>query len=330
MGLPSGFPGWVWFGGTMKIQALVILGACALLTACGGSNDGVISTPPPPPPPAAPFPLVTSASFQTITGTLSYTGEAQEGFSGAGNAVLSTQAIAGRSSNVTFGYDASSGTYTVQESGAPIAFTASNAIAAADYRKVYGVTQGSVSDAIALYGNVQASTVSAPVELSYTSYGLWIHTDNGAVQTTNTYFLYGQATGAANMPTTGTATYDMVVAARMLETQGVPSRISTLSGTATLTANFGSGTVDTMLSFRGGSTYNGTGPIAGDQFSGTFASSTDPFFVRGGYAGGFFGPGAKEAGYTFQIVKYNPDPYAGAAVSAVNSYVTGVAVGAKK
>jgi len=75
--------------------------------------------------------------------------------------------------------------------------------------------------------------------------------------------------------------------------------------------------------------HRSTGPITGDQFSGTF-SSADPTFVRGGFNGGFFGPGAKEAGYTFQMIRYNPDPYAGAAVSAVNTYITGVAVGPKK
>jgi len=315
----------------MKRNGLGLLALCSLLTACGGSNDGLTSTPPPPPPPAAPFPLAATSSFQTITGKLSYNGVAQENFSGLGNATLSTLDIAGRSSDVTFSYDASSGTYTVQGSGAPIAFTATNAVATTDYRKVYGVTQGAVSDAIALYGNVQANnTATAPVELSYTSYGLWIHTDNLVSQTTNTYFLYGQPTGAANMPTSGTATYQMTVAARALETVAVPSQISTLSGTATLSANFGTGTVDTNLSFTGRTfTYSGTGPITGDQFSGTF-SSADPTFVRGGFNGGFFGPGAKEAGYTFQMIRYNPDPYAGAAVSAVNTYITGVAVGPKK
>jgi hypothetical protein len=31
--------------------------------------------------------------------------------------------------------------------------------------------------------------------------------------------------------------------------------------------------------------------------------------ANGIFTGGFFGPGAKEAGYTFQIAIHNPTPY---------------------
>ena len=108
-----------------------------------------------------------------------------------------------------------------------------------------------------------------------------------------------------------------------------------IGGTATFSANFGSGAITTNLNLNkldGGSigTFAGTGQIQStNQFTGTFTSNTQ-FFSSGSFAGGFFGPAAAEMGYGFTIHKFNPDPYAGATVEPMHTYVTGVVVGKKQ
>jgi hypothetical protein len=248
-----------------------------------------------------------------------------------GDAKLSTFSITDRGSAVSFSYDAASGTYMVQDSGGSAKFGAPDRKADASYANVYASTAGTVSNELTLFGNARSDTASsAPVALSYTSYGLWVHADSAANLTNRTYFLYGQPTGAANMPTTGTATYNMTASAQIFRTNYVPSTLTAVGGSATLTANFGNGTVSTALtlaspSFNG--TFNGTGSIGADQFSGTFPTTGSFTTSSGNFSGGFFGPGAKEAGYVFQINIHNPDPYAGAAPAPMDTYISGVAIG---
>lgn len=309
--------------GTVGISAL-----CLLLAGCGGSGEGITSTPPPPPPPAAnPLPLAANASFETITGTLTYSGGAEA--TPPTNPTFDALSIDDRSATVTFSYDAASGTYTVQGNGASASFGLVNQIPDTAYSVTYTKSAGTVSDAVKLYGNVRGDTTGTPpVVLSYTSYGIWTHTDSATALTSKTYFLYGQPTGAANMPTTGTASYQMTVSAHQLGTGGsADPGVAKISGTATMNANFGTGAIDTVLTLNTFLPLTGSGKISGDQFAGTFAG---PAGLTGGkFNGGFFGPGAKEAGYTFQFTYHSSDPYAGAAAQHLDSYVTGVAVGPK-
>jgi hypothetical protein len=135
------------------------------------------------------------------------------------------------------------------------------------------------------------------------------------------------------MPVTGSASYQTMVDATMLE-GGInfPLVETLIGGTATFNANFGSGAITTNLSLNkleGESigTFAGTGQIQStNQFTGTFTSST-PFFSSGSFTGGFFGPAAAEMGYGFTIHKFNP---AGGTVQPMHTYVTGVVVGKKQ
>lgn len=305
----------------MKRREIWTLAASLLLASCGGDNNAIVSVPPPPPPPA-PFPLKTSLSFETIPSTLTYNDPAN------GAQTFNSLAMEQRGSTVTFSYDAVSGTYTVKGNGSTASFGQGDQISDTAYSDTFSKTAGATTDSIKLYGNARSDTQgTAPVVLSYTSYGIWTHSDSATALTSKTYFLYGQATGAGNMPTTGTASYQMTASAHAFDAgvSGV-GEATRVTGSATLNANFGTGTIDTVLKF--GATYTGTGKISADQFAGTF-SSNDPAFMGGKFNGGFFGPGAKEAGYTFQITRHVADPYAGASVQPYNTYIAGVALGPK-
>ena len=211
-----------------------------------------------------------------------------------------------------------------------VSLTSADRVATSDYAHVFSKTSGSVSDQVTLYGNAlaPAPAVSAPVALTYSSYGFWRHTDTAANLTTYTSFLYGEPTGSANMPRTGTASYQGVATGLVMEGAiTLPDKFS-FAGTATLAADFGANTISTVLNLGGLGTYSGSGAIVADQFSGPLTSSNTNF-TTGQFAGGFFGPNAAEAGYTFFLRYFNPDPYAGASVTWSSRYFSGV-VAAKK
>lgn len=316
----------------MKKAALACMAIGLLLSGCGGGDGGVNSTPPPPTtPPPPPLPLTATSTFQTGVTKLAYKGQVQtfqNGLPVGGNATLdSTSMTGGLSSTLTFRYDAANGTYTVQDAAHSVTVGAGDRQGDAAYNNVYLKGDGVVTDKLVLYGNVRSDTAgTAPVTLSYTSFGLWSHIDTTANLTTRSYFLYGQPTSPADMPTTGTASYQMKVSAQIFGTTFAPSTWTTTTGDATLNANFGTGTVQTALTISGGGSYVGNGTIASNAFSGSF-TALDPTFVSGQFSGDFFGPKAKEAGYTFQISKHSSDPYAGAAISTLDTYISGVAVG---
>jgi hypothetical protein len=74
----------------------------------------------------------------------------------------------------------------------------------------------------------------------------------------------------------------------------------------------------------------GTGDlIYGDRFQGTFTSPDDVVFYGGEFVGGFYGPGAKEVGYSFWIRRTPLDPYAGASSRYPDMRIIGAVVGTK-
>lgn len=299
-----------------------------LLAACGGG--GVQSTPTPGPTPTptptpTSLPLTASGSFDTIPVTRIHTGT-------PGGAVTVEQySVEGRGSRVAVSYDAGAGTYTVRDEAASVTFQASERTSTSGYVDVYTKAAGGISDQLKVYGNLRSggSAASAPVALSYVTYGAWTHTEASSDRTRNTVIIAGFPTPAADMPRSGSASYQTTVTGTKLEFgMGVISQLIDLAGTATFTADFGASSVNTLLTLPEAGAFSGTAPIAGNQFSGTFTSTT-PNFNSGAFAGGFFGPGAQEMGYAYHIFKYNPDPYAGASPAPMYSYISGAVVGKK-
>jgi hypothetical protein len=158
----------------MKIGGFGALAACLLLAGCGGGGVNSTPTPPPPPPPATPLPLKTSATFDTTTSVLAFNGltRTYTGGQQGGEATLNTLAVSGRGSALTFSYDASSGSYNVQNSGGSASFGAGDRKADYAYTNIYSKAAGTTTDELTLYGNARTDTAaSAPIALSYTSYG---------------------------------------------------------------------------------------------------------------------------------------------------------------
>jgi hypothetical protein len=304
--------------------------AAALLSACGGGGGNLNSTPPPPATPTA-FPLTTSASFQAIHGDRTYRVDA------TGQSTTDQMGVAGRDPGVTIDYDAATGTYTVRNATSLASFGAADRTTAAGF-DTYAKQLGAVTDELKLLANVGPgqSQAGAPIQLTYLSYGVWSHADAQTCERRTTYLLFGYPSTPSEMPGSGSATYTTSVAGTIADAwvTGTDVVVSDIRGSATFSADFGAGTVGTGLTLARASdqsslgTYTGAGTINADQFSGTF-SSTSGYFAGGGFAGGFFGPGANEMGYAFWLRNFNPDPYAGATVNNVNQWISGAVVGKK-
>jgi hypothetical protein len=169
----------------------------------------------------------------------------------------------------------------------------------------------------------------APLQLTYLSYGIWSHRDSASTARRLTYALFGFPTTSANMPKTGSASYQTYVLAHQLVVGAGFGGDDDLTGTASFDVDFGTGGIKTDLNLGSAGLYNGTGLLSGDRFSGSFTSNIQ-YFTGGTFNGGFFGPTAQEMGYAFELRRHNPDPFAGAAPAPSDYLITGAVLGTKK
>lgn len=316
---------------------LRIAACCAFLLLSTAARNPKPPPPRPTPPPATDsFPLKASQPFDGMTATRFLRREP-----GTDRVIGDSFGVTGRGPGVTIRYDAAAGTYTVQDDLASASFGASNLASTSKGFEVYAKTSGTVSDTLNLLVNARpgAAKASAALQLSYLSLAIWAHTDGQSGDNRKTYILFGFPTAEADMPRTGSASYRALVTGTRTELGSDVAvwRDSEIRGSASLTANFATGQIDTQLvltpltgpgSFG---TFVGTGSIydnASAQFGGTFAS-TNPNFLSGAFYGGFYGPAAKDMGYGFVTQEYNPDPYAGATVAPSYVLMTGAVVGTK-
>ena len=159
-------------------------------------------------------------------------------------------------------------------------------------------------------GGVFVGSLTIPsangVALTYTRFATFYTA--GAAPLDGHAFVFGVQTQASDVPTTGTATYTGVAGGTAI-LAGSPSGASLAGSTATLTANFGAGSISTVLALimtpGGGTptaldTLTGIGSLGAVKpgFSGTLTGSGS---VTGNFAGAFFGPQAAEFGYDFLV-----------------------------
>lgn len=120
------------------------------------------------------------------------------------------------------------------------------------------------------------------------------------------YYIFGIVTENKDMPLNGSAQYKSFVGGTAVMDSSVFQFSSSYGSTASFSANFGSGEVETELHLIGQpfpsthtvdfGTFTATGLINGASFGGIFNG------VPGEFNGAFFGPGAAEMGYGFFFV----------------------------
>ncbi len=269
-------------------------------SAIGGVAGTNAPLPPPPP---------TYTAFQDLTGVQTFSsagmrytvGSVPSG--GAGFISTGTETLG---SGVAVVYDTASGNLTLTApNGMSTTFTAADEVAgqSTPTSRLYNKANPA--------GGVFGGSLSVPsisgVPLSYTRFATFYAAGSPAGFDGHA-FVFGVQTQAGDVPTTGTATYSGGAGGSVfLAGVGTPGRLTNSS--ATLTANFATGSIATVLNLlvtpNGGvetplDVITGIGSLGAVKpgFSGTLAGTGT---VAGNFGGAFFGPQAAEFGYDFVV-----------------------------
>jgi hypothetical protein len=283
----------LWGGGALRslfVAGTLLLAATMLSGCASGGGGGLVActpapppTPPPPPPPPPPqSPASASATPVAMNGP--------------------PPQVRGpwRDNSFTVAHDAVNDVYVLTTQGHDGGLTAAQATLG-PLDLVAGPEPSNFS-----YYRPAATPLSAPpvltllrnapdntrIVLSYLSYGIWNVDASHALA-----FLTGSETSSADVPRTGSATYHGVV-------DGFFGGSRLLGSTGALTADFATGAVTTTLSLHANGlsgSLSGTGTIGAgtSRFDGLLTGTLAGNDAGGHFLGGFYGPGASEAGYAF-------------------------------
>jgi hypothetical protein len=266
-----------------------------LLTACGGSGTDVASTPAPP------------AGSTFTYATLATAGQSQSlaaqavVLTSSRSASASVPTVTANRSQFEVSYDPTTKTYALR--GTPT--TASS--------KFIEQSFGPANQVAGLPGNYDKTTVNGntttinrlfvSTTLTYTGFGQWDNgsTADGAQNFDTYYFVYGIRTQQGDLPKSGSASYALQLTG---SAQG-----ATVTGTGSLTADFGAGTVGVSIApgyrYRAEQTVTPFATLTGngqiDSSANTFASTLAGGGYSGAINGAFFGPQAAEAGGAFTV-----------------------------
>jgi hypothetical protein len=211
----------------------------------------------------------------------------------------------------TVAYDAGTDTYTLRDTASPLvtsSFAPANIDAGASDATftVYEKVSGSTTETFRL---LNLSPTNPLIVLSYVDYGQWRRatTTSGTTSINDTYVVFGTKTARADMPHSGTGSYNTILDGTFVNKTGNYA----VSGAGTFDADFAAGTISYS------STGNATPETSGTAFSfgtmtgaGSIAFNSSSFRGTGttngsGYKmdvnGGFYGPGAAEVGGVFTI-----------------------------
>jgi hypothetical protein len=228
---------------------------------------------------------------------------------------------------ITVHYDATSGTYTVNDGQKNISFSRSEYVAAKSGAAYTFYRDTATGGTLKLFNQGPANPVIA---LTYTAYGKWTTVPQGSIVLNDNYVVFGSITPASAVPRTGSASYNFIVDGTY-QLAGSPSgKTYSLSGNGQLTANFASATTGITLTPVATNTTNGSkiqfGTLTGGGFIDASSSSWGATSrVRGADGsktlfsaqGNFFGPQAQEIGGAFTLTKTLGTQEIGAGAGAI-------------
>lgn len=292
------------------ILATAVLGGMGVsLSGCG--DGSVNSTPPPaltPPPPPPP----TYLKLTDLTGDRTFKTAGIE--YDVGPSGTSNHTTLAYPDGVQVAYSSANDSYTLSVAGATSATFLPSEISQPQpapnvVQYIKRNSNGAVTDVLTLI-------IPSPggVPLSYTLVGTW-----GTNITTNPTYrigIGGIPTLVTDVPKTGSANYTVGVGGSA--NNGGTNYMLSPNSTATFSANFGAGTVATMLNLSGVvnssatpvpfGAFNGTGTISSTTpgFAGTFSGTAfNASPITGVFSGAFFGPQAIEMGYAYGLTAGN-------------------------
>ena len=206
-------------------------------------------------------------------------------------------------------WDQATQSYIVRETGnasKTYTLSAANRTSTTPTFTTYQTSSGGTTNTFRLFNPGAGNPV---VQLTYASYGAWHQTTpgagfQGAAKTSDTYFVYGIKTAAADMPRIGTGTYSAIIDGTFVDKTGA----STLSGTGGFIANFLGGTITFTADAVRTPASGPAVPIGLISGGGTIAFANSGFSASGSngsygmnLSGYFFGPAAAEIGAVFKL-----------------------------
>jgi len=312
----------------MDIRLAAALGCC-LTAACSGGGAGPATT-------GGTTGSTSSPSGPNMSGSFS------SGLSGTVTAPVAATFGTGQAQTATSGgptFDGSSGSFPVNVTFPLISSSlqktqAGLAAAAGDQGATATVVSTSTQKSILqisipslnvnFTGTFNTNLVSGLDQVtdgySYVVMGLWAQNANqpansGALQS-STAFVFGYETPAAAMPSNGTGTFAGFAAASVYKPAGTDIQTSYVEGSASFSANFGSGQVIgnfTKMQAPGSQAWNDvslTASIAAgtNRFNGSTAATSAPGTpislsgsATGQINGAFFGPAAQNLGAVWSL-----------------------------
>ena len=249
--------------------------------------------------------LTESQAFPAMQSTIKYTKVSTTKATGTGNYARATSTVR---------YDKATNSYIIRDTGS-LTLTRTFDLDNKDpllSTTAFSVIKNGANETLRIY-NPGATTQG--VALTYTGFGQWRRTGTPQFGTgtavNDTYFVYGLKTPSADVPRSGSATYTTALDGTYANGTGVYA----VTGTGSLTANFGAGTgtISYSANLAGaregdsaalaglGALTGGTGTIAyrSSGFSSTSAATGGGFAL--GVNGNFYGPAAAEIGGLFRL-----------------------------
>jgi len=270
-----------------KFAPLAAAAIVLFLSGCGGEGGGGVNSTPAPPSYKTLDQLTGNQTFQT--GGVHFQVNAGT-FSGQGTDAFGH--------GLVIDYNDAAGTFTLTAPGGTTGtFTQADFVPAASdaTTRVFEKFTGARGQELIL-----SRPLVGGVQLSYLEVGQFADFDtlNGQIWLA----VGGVPTLASDMPKSGTATYTAMTSGSIIGPT-TANRTDDNASSATFSANFGTGAINTTLHLIGAAptptdygTFTGTGSIASGTpgFTGSFAGT-----AGAGFSGAFFGPQAKEMGYTY-------------------------------
>ena len=203
----------------------------------------------------------------------------------------------------TVHYDAASRSYIFSDGATQIGFSGSEVVASKS-TATYTFYRDSATGATLRMLN--DSAINPLIALTYVTYAKWTPVPQSPIILNDNYVVFGSITPSANMPRTGSASYNAILDGTYQNKSGTYN----LGGSAKFVANFGAGSLNMTITPVGIRRSDGA-HLAFGQLSGAgsivFASSSfiasHPYdgVTRFSTTGYFFGPQANEIGGAFTI-----------------------------
>ncbi len=307
----------------MQIKYLVIPALAALAACGGGGNNGGPLTPSPPPPPPGPTSNSTISNLQVAETFTAAEVSTQLAVSGSGeptniSGTLFGRGFFNRTASVAYNPAGESFTLNIETIG--------NGLPGLTFSQSDIDTSESTPD-FTYYENANGllfllKTNNSVQALDYATFGIWGFIEPSQGDLAVGYSVFGIQTASNDMPTTGTATYNGIAYGSLFDQSTNPISLGDLSGTAQVTADFGTGDVNATLAFDvtpsdsfitspwglasgAGSIGAANSTVEANAFQGTLAFTPDGSLTSTGsgeFYGGFFGPDADEVAGRWHII----------------------------